>query len=467
MTAFTWTSGEVACALDVDLAADPHIPFLSVSTDTRSIGPGALFVALEGDRFDGHRFLHQAADAGARAAVVRYRPEKAPEGLLFFIVPDTRAALGKLGRHRRRHLAGKVVGVVGSNGKTTTKDLLRAALGARLRVHATEANLNNQVGVPLTLLAAPDDAEAVIVEMGTNEPGEISVLAAIVEPDAGVVTSIGEEHLEKLGDLEGVLREEIALLPGVRNSGPVFVAEEPPMLVEAARGSIGTARVLLAGFGRDADLHPEGGTEGVEVLEDGSTRFRWAGETIHVPLPGRHNVRNALLALGVARAWGVDPADAARGIAEMPRPKLRGEWKTIGGIRVLADCYNANPPGVLAALDLLASLPAKGPKIAVLGTMRELGDHTERLHQEVADAATARLGEGIDRIVATGVFAGAFGTEDANADGRIVRSADPLEAYDRVAPMLGGNETILLKASRGETLERWVHRLEQDRGDRS
>lgn len=462
MSPFRWDSAEVARALGVAPPSGPPAIFAAVSTDTRAIVPGALYVALEGERFDGHAFLGEAAAAGASGAVVRHLPFGAPEGLHVFRVEDTRTALGALARHRRRQLAGRVVGVAGSNGKTTTKELLRAALGARLRVHATAANLNNQVGVPLTLLAAPDDAEAVIVEMGTNEPGEIALLAAIVEPDAGVITSIGEEHLEKLGDLDGVLREETALLPGIRRGGPVFVAEEPPALVRAAQAGLGRERVILAGFGPAADLRPEGGTRGVAVLEDGSTRFRWAGQEIHLPLPGRHNVRNALLALGVARAWGVPPADAARGIAAMPRPELRSEWKTIGGMRVLADCYNANPPGVLAALDLLASLPASGPKVAVLGTMRELGEHADRLHRSVAEAAAARLGNGIDRIVATGAFADAFREQAPVADGRLVRCADPLEAYALVAPTLRGDETVLLKASRGETLERWLQRLEED-----
>src|SRR5687767_3437921 len=179
MSAFRWTAAEVARALGVAPAGEEA--FAGVSTDTRHIVPGSLFVALKGERFDGHDYLAQAAAAGAAGAVVS-RPADAPEGMRVFRVDDTLHALGALGRHRRRALAGRVIAVAGSNGKTTTKELLRAALSPGLRVHATDANLNNQVGVPLTLLAAPDDAQAVIVEAGTNEPGEIALLSAIIEP---------------------------------------------------------------------------------------------------------------------------------------------------------------------------------------------------------------------------------------------------------------------------------------------
>ncbi|MDQ3557110.1 MAG: UDP-N-acetylmuramoyl-tripeptide--D-alanyl-D-alanine ligase [Gemmatimonadota bacterium] len=456
MSAFRWTSAAVAEALRVPSPAGAPEAFGAVSTDTRHVPVGALFVALVGERFDGHRFLGAAADAGAAGAVVTHIPADAPAGLAYWVVEDTRAALGRLARFRRHRLAGRVVGVAGSNGKTSTKDLLRAVLGVHFRVHATEANLNNQIGVPLTLLSAPDDAEAVVVEMGTNEPGEIRILTRIVEPDAGVITSIGEEHLEKLVDLDGVLREEIALLEGIRGEGPVFVAEEPAALPAAARERIDPLRVQTAGVGTDAELRPDGGAAGIEVLEDGSTRWRWRGFEVHLPLPGVHNVRNALLALGVAAEWGVPPGEAVAGIAAMPRPKLRGEWHRIGGTRVLADCYNANPPGVAAALELLAAIPSSGRKIAVLGTMRELGAQADLLHLRVAEVAAERVGRGIDRIVATGAFARALEPMQPTLGDALLRCEDPAEAYHALAPELRGDETILLKASRGEALERWL-----------
>ncbi|HEU0012039.1 MAG TPA: UDP-N-acetylmuramoyl-tripeptide--D-alanyl-D-alanine ligase [Longimicrobium sp.] len=477
MTAFRWTGHEVDVALgplrlggvlsvgsagrEADRSHD-RLEISGVSTDTRKIGPGSLFVALAGEKYDGHDYLAEARGKGAVAAVVHRRPENAPADLLYFTVDDTRRALARLGWYRRTKLAGRVVAVAGSNGKTTTKELLRAVLSPRLRVHATDANLNNQIGVPLTLLAAPDDAEAVIVEAGTNEPGEIAVLSAIVSPDAALITSIGEEHLEGLGSVEGVLEEELAVFDGMRPHGVGFVAEEPAELGARAAGVIGRDRLRIAGFGAGADVRPDGGMEGVRVRPDGSTEWSFRGVPIHLPLPGMHNVRNALLALGVAVEWGVPVEDAARGLAAMPVPKMRSEWKRIGSLGVLADCYNANPPSTRAALDLLATVPAEGEKIAVLGTMKELGAHGQALHRELAEHATRLLGRGIDRIVATGEFVAGFA--DGAGDGRVIAAEDPLEAYTALAASLRGGETILLKGSRGVALERLIPLLERDFG---
>ncbi len=465
MTRFRWTAEEVARALGAAAGeGDGEVVYTGVATDTRAIQPGSLFVALSGEKFDAHEFLAGAARSGATAAVVSRVPDDAPGALRLWVVDDTRAALGRLGRHRRRAYRGKVVGVAGSNGKTTTKELLRAALGSALTVHATEANLNNQVGVPLTLLALADDADVAVVEMGTNEPGEIAALVAVVEPDVGVITSIGEEHLEGFGSVEGVFLEETALLEGLPASSVAIVAEEPAELPARARELLGDERVRVAGLGADSGLRPDGE---IEVTADGSTRWSFAGTPIELPLPGRHNVRNALIALGVARELGVPAEDAARGIAAMARPKLRGEWRSIGDVRVLADCYNSNPPSLTAAIEVLASLPASGPKVAVVGTMRELGTRADAIHRRAADEIAELVGNGIDRVVATGDFVPAFAPRAAELGDRLVSVEDPVEAYEATKPLLAGNETVLLKGSRGVQLERWIPLLERDWGDGS
>ncbi|MDQ3388009.1 MAG: UDP-N-acetylmuramoyl-tripeptide--D-alanyl-D-alanine ligase [Gemmatimonadota bacterium] len=458
MSGIRWTTEEVLEALGVDRVTGPGAgDFSGVSTDTRAVLADSLFVALRGERFDGHHFLSQAAERGATAMVVERIPADAPAGVRYFQVENATHALGKLARFRRRQLHGRVVGIAGSNGKTTTKDLVLATLSARFRVHATEANLNNQVGVPLTLLRTPDDAEVVVVEMGTNEPGEIPLLTRIVEPDLVVITSIGEEHLEKLGSLEGVLDEEITVIDGLRQGGLALIAEEPPALVERVRAALGAGRVRVVGLGADADLRPDGA---IEVQPDGSTRWSWQNVAVHLPLPGRHNVRNALFALGVARELGISPADAARALEKVPPPKFRGEWKRIGAMRVLVDCYNANPPSVAAAVDLLASLAADGPRVAVVGTMRELGSQADALHRRAAEEIAAHFGGGLDRVIATGDFARAFAALPGGLGERLVVCEDPLEAYAVAA--LRGDETLLLKASRGEALERWLPLLERD-----
>lgn len=466
MKNFRWTDAEVRRALGLAPAGDAAtgLSFGRVWTDTRTVQPGDLFVALRGERFDAHAFLAQAAAAGATAALVSRVPDDAPARLTYYRVENTLTALGRLASHRRRALTARVAGVAGSNGKTTTKELIRAALGVRYRVHATEGNLNNQVGVPLTLLAAPQDAEVVVVEMGTNEPGEIALLTAIVEPDAGLVTSIGEEHLEKLGDLAGVLREESELLARLGPEAVGLVAEEPAALAERARALLPPERLRVAGLSAQADLRPDGGAEGIEVLPDGSTRWAWRGVPVHLPLPGRFNVRNALLALGLAEIWGVPAAEAVAGVGRVTLPALRGEWRRIGGIRVLADCYNSNPPSLAAAVDLLATLPADGHKVAVVGTMRELGTAAAELHRRAAEAIADRLGDGIDQVVATGAFAAAFAPLVSGREERITLHEDPLAAYAAASGSWKGTEIILLKASRGEALERWLTLLEKDFG---
>lgn len=463
MKSFRWTDHEVRAALRLPMDnADEESTYSGVSTDTRSLAPDALFVALAGPNFDAHNYLGDAAKAGATGMVVSRLPGNAPRGIRYYEVPSTLEALGRLARHRRDRLAMRVVGIVGSNGKTTTKDLVGAALAPTFRVHVTAGNLNNQIGVPLTLLGTPEDAEAVVVEMGTNEPGEIEILTEIVRPDAAIVTSIGEEHLEKLVDLEGVLREETAILAGLRSGAPSFVAEEPAALVSRARELRGDAPIGIAGFSPGANLRPEGGADGISYLPDGSTRWSWEGHEVTLPLPGRHNVRNALLALGLAREWGVDPAAAMAGIARVPSPKLRGEWRRIGDMRVLADCYNSNPPGVLAALDLLASVPSEGAKVAVLGTMRELGSQSTSIHERVATTVLEHLRHGLDSVIATGDFAKAMHGSEKEFGDRLILNPDPVAAYGQVSGKFRGNETVLLKASRGEALERWLPLLERD-----
>ncbi|MBW3627663.1 MAG: UDP-N-acetylmuramoyl-tripeptide--D-alanyl-D-alanine ligase [Gemmatimonadetes bacterium] len=461
MNSFRWSDEAVRLALGVRSDEDDR-EFARVSTDTRAIGEGDLFVALEGERFDGHDFLEQAARSGATGAVVRHVPEGAPPELRYFQVPDTLVALGALASYRRDRLLARVVGVVGSNGKTTTKDLIRAALSSRFRVHATQGNLYNRIGVPLPLLSTPEDTESAVVEMGTNEPGEIATLAAIVRPEAVVITSIGEEHLEKLLSVEGVLEEEISVLSGLKPGGVALVAEEPPELPARAAAALGAERVRVAGHTAAADLSVKGGEDGIRVDPDGTTRWMWEGMEVHLPIPGRVNVRNALLALGLAQEWGVPTADAVAGLASVARAKLRGEWHRFGGVRVLADCYNSNPPSVAAALDLLATLPADGPKVAVLGTMRELGDATAEMHARAAAQLADRLGQGVDLIVATGSFVDAFAPLRERLGDRLVTQSDPVAAYDAVAGRLNGSEMVLLKASRGEALERWLPLLKRD-----
>lgn len=451
-----WTDAAVREALRIEGSA-PVGAYTRVSTDTRTLGEGALFVALRGERFDGHDFLEQAAERGARGAVVDQVPEGAPSSLTYYEVEDTLVALGDLARHYRRSLNARVCAVVGSNGKTTTKELTRAVLATRYRVHATEGNYNNLVGTPLTLLAASPDAEALVVEIGTNAPGEVERLGRIVEPDAVIVTGIAEEHLEGLGDLEGVLREETALLPLLPEGGVAVVADDPPELAERAREL--TSHVHVAGWSEAAEAALR--AEDVELDEEGRPCFRWQGRSVRLGLRGRPNARNALLALAVGLEWGIDPAEAVEALGRALPAKMRSEFHHYGDLTVIADCYNANPASVDAAVDLLVALPRDGARVAVLGTMRELGEASAELHRRTAEAVADA---GVDLIVATGEFADAFAALSQDLGDRLIRVDDPLDAYAPLAERLTGNEIVLLKGSRGVALERLLPRFEKDWG---
>lgn len=449
-----WTLDRVAEALAGCAAGD--LPrggrdLARVSTDTRAVAPGDLFVALIGEKFDAHAFLADAVAKGAAAVVVSDAARAARLGVPVFPVADTLVALGALARYRRRAWGRPVVAVAGSNGKTSTKELLRAALGARLAVHASSGNFNNRVGVPLTLLALPDDADVAVVEMGTNMPGEIAMLRAIGEPDVAVLTSIGEEHLEGLGDLAGVLREESAIFDGT----PLVVTPaSQPEVAAAARGR--AARVIEAGLDAGDVRAARWGID-----PDGLGWIEIDGVTVRPPLRGAHNLRNAMLALAAARECGVSGADAARGIAAMPQPSMRMAWEAVGRATLINDAYNANPPSTRAALDLLAGAGGGRQRVAVLGTMRELGDHGTRLHEDIARRA---LGSSIEVIAGVGDFAAALRAL-APGDARVVTAPDVDDLWPLLAPRLAPDAVILLKGSRGMRLERLVPYIVKWAGD--
>src|SRR5207253_3147380 len=316
--------------------------FTGVSTDTRHLAAGALFVALQGDRFDAHGFLDQARAQGAAAAVVRTGTPPV-EGLPFFEVTDTLAALGLLARARRRRFppGSPVVAVTGSSGKTSTKELIRAVLGTTFRVHATVGNLNNLVGVPLTLLAAPDDAESLVVEAGASVPGEIARLRNVIEPTIAVITHVGYAHVAGFGSLAGVLREKLGLLDG---AGVAVVGTDPPELAREARRR---TRTVVAGTGREADVRPEA----ADLDAAGHPRIPWGGgQSVTVPVLGFHQIENALLALAVGREADVDPGRAVAALAGVQIPGGRGTALERGGMTILDDTYNANPASLAWAV---------------------------------------------------------------------------------------------------------------------
>lgn len=438
-----WTFERVAQALGTGPSM-PN-PLAGVSTDTRTIAPGDLFVALRGERFDAHDFLAQAKGAGAAAFVVSDPAKAAGLGVPTYVVPDTLVALGQLATAWRKAWGRTVIAVAGSNGKTSTKELLKAALGRTLVVHATSGNLNNLIGVPLTLLAIPSDAEVAVVELGTNMPGEVAALRAIAGPDVAVLTSIGEEHLEGLGDLAGVLREEcevfhrvtLAVIPAAHPEVAPFARDRAQAVISAGLTGEG---VVPDAWGLDAEGRP--------WLEVDGTRFE-------LTLRGAHQAANAMLAIATARACGVPLGDAAMGMAAMPVPSMRGAWEALGDAILINDAYNANPASMRAAIALLSDVGEGRQRVAILGSMRELGLSADAQHREVAAVA---LASPADVIAGVGDFAAALEAL-APGDPRVVTATELEALWPALAPRLDRRAVVLLKASRGMRLERLVPQL--------
>ncbi len=457
-TTFAWTDRDVRTALG--LRSDEsraEVEYRGVTTDSRTAGPDELYVALRGERFDGHDFVGDAVGAGVTGIVVS-QPVAGEARAAIYPVADTLVALGRLASFRRAALDAPVVGITGSTGKTLTKEFVRAALGAEKVVHATSGNLNNRIGVPLTLLAAPSEAEVVVVELGTNEPGEIATLTAIARPDLGVLVNVGPSHLEKLGSLEGVMEEKLDLLRGLAPGGRAVVGDQPADLPRRARELVPGVRV--AGWSEAAD--PEYRPVDVEVDAWGYHSFGLRGERVRLEVAGRHAVQDALLAFAVAEMLGVSRSAAAEGLGTVKAGSLRGEIHRLGDLTLVADCYNANPQSIAAALDLLVARSAGSGRVALLGSMLELGGHAGTLHDEVLDDA---LGRGLDLVVATGLFAEAAERRgEAEGRGDLIAEADPEAAYERLRERLQGGEVVLLKGSRGVRLERLVPAFERDFG---
>lgn len=423
------------------LAGGDGVRYAAIQTDTRALVSGALFVALSGERFDGHGFLEAARDAGASGAVVRRGTPPVP-GLRSYEVDDTLRAWGDLARARRRLVTGPVIAITGQNGKTSTKEMVAAVLATRWRVHRTRANNNNLVGVPLTILEAPDDVEALVIEAGANLPGEIARYREIIEPDIAIVTNAGAGHLEGFGTVEGVVHEKLSL---TRDAPVAIVGVSPDTLAAGARER-GARRVRTAGIA-GADLVPEE----VETTPDGRPRVTIDGQGFTLAARGRHQAGNAMFAWAVVRELGLDPAAAAAALEQFTLPGGRGEYAMHGGLAILNDGYNANPESFGAAIAMARELRRDRRLVFVAGTMKELGDASAVLHREVA-AELAGLAPEVLALV--GDFVPAFADWRADFSGVILEAADADTMGPLLARQLVGDELVVLKGSRGAALER-------------
>jgi UDP-N-acetylmuramoyl-tripeptide--D-alanyl-D-alanine ligase len=440
-----------ACAGE-QLSGSPETHVHRVCTDSRRAQAGDLFFALPGERFDGHDFLRQAADKGAVAVVVERKRALADwSGCAMIAVEDTRKALGRLASKYREDFALPLVAVGGSNGKTTTKELVASVLRQKVATLWSEASFNNEIGVPLTLLRLEESHQAAVLEAGTNHPGELAPLLQMIRPTYGVITCIGREHLEFFGDVAGVAREEGWLAELLPADGKLFVNGDDEWTgptVERAR-----AAVVRVGFGANNDWRARGlrhDKQGVRFQVDGP-KTAFEGE-YRIHLLGRHQIVNALFAIAIGMELGLSRAEIARGLSECPPPKMRLELREHNGVRVLDDAYNANADSMAAALQTLRDLPCQGRRVAVLGDMAELGAHSEAAHEEIGRRA-AELGVG--QLFAVGKMAPVMARAARGAGlNRVFEFADVETAAAAVKSFVKSGDVVLLKASRATRLER-------------
>lgn len=437
----------------------PELCVRNICTDSRAIEPESLFFAIRGDRFDGHAFVEAALASGAVAAVVD-NGDKLPASLIesgrIIGVNDTVAALGRLATWYRRTTAAQVIAVLGSNGKTTTKDLIGRVLSSKFAGHAANASFNNAIGVALTLLSAESADEFLVVEIGTNHPGEIATLARMVRPDYAVVTSIAEEHLEGFGDIEGVAAEEFSFLPLMTGRAVVAISEQAAeFLPKRAAKSV---RLLTYGFGADVSLRaaePVADDDGQTFAVNNRFPYR-------LKLLGRHNVCNALAAIAIGQCFRMEHDEIAAAIEAAEPPPMRLNRRALATMTLINDAYNANPGSMRAAIESLAHLEATGygRRILILGDMRELGQAASRCHEAVGRDAGRSCAH---TIVAVGAFARhvADGAVQSAGTRKRIYAYPTLEALEHKLPdLLKPGDQILLKASRGVGLERIVPVIE-------
>lgn len=413
---------------------------LGYSIDSRTVSPGDLFFAIRGPRFDGHDFVADALGRGAVGAVVDRPCPGCPDAALL-PVPETGRALRRLASRARRQWGGTVVAVTGSGGKTTTKDIIAALLAGFRSVAKSEGNLNNEYGLPLSLLRVPADCRVAAVEIGINHAGEMRPLARIAAPDVGIVTNVGLAHVGNFASADELAAEKRRLIEAVGPRGTAILNADDRRVAGFRRLHDGPA--VTFGIEREADVRAEAV---VELGADG-TRFRVAGHDMAAALPGRHNVYNILAAIAAIGVLGIGPERLAGPVSRLRPTAMRGTVRKAGGVTVIDDCYNANPAATEAMLRVLSGTAASR-RIAVLGEMRELGARSRELHRRIG---TAVASAGVDYLVGVGGDAA-----------EIVRSAGvPAEfhasaraAARRVTSFVRSGDAVLIKASRGVGLER-------------
>ncbi len=441
-----------SCAGEI-VGGQPELEIQRICTDSRASKPGDLFVALAGEQFDGHNYVDDALGRGAAAALIELghveQMKQAPHHGPLVAVENSRAALGKIAARYRAEFGLPIIAVAGSNGKTTAKDLIAAVLREKFRTVRSQASFNNEIGVPLTLLEIDGQQEIAVIEAGTNHPGELAPLLELIKPTHGVLTSVGREHLEFFGDLNGVIEEESALARALPPEGKFFVNGDSPETGRIAK--LSSAQVVRVGFSERNDwrayqlLMDETGL----AFQVHATDPAFTG-AYKIPLLGAHQAINAMFAIALGREFGLSRMDIQRGLSTCPPPKMRLQLRQSGGVKILDDAYNANADSMRAALETLKAFPCGGRRVAVLGEMAELGKHAEAAHQEIGRAAAT-----VDELLAVGKWRQKMGEAARQAGlAHVSEFEDASEAAVALKKKVRPGDVVLVKASRAAKFER-------------
>ena len=430
-----------------------NVQINGITIDSRKIEAGQLFIPFKGERTDGHQYVADAIKQGAAAAFWQKDVPNPPENLPLIFVDDSLKAIQALAKSYLRQLNVKVVGITGSNGKTSTKDITTSLLSLKYKVQKTEGNYNNHLGLPLTVLGLEEDTDIAVLEMGMSGRGEIDFLSRLAEPDIAVITNIGESHMQDLGSREGIAEAKLEILNGLKDKGRFIYFGDELLLSSRMKNS----KVDTKTFGMDHanDLYPLE----INALENGSAfHINKIAAPFQLPVLGNHNILNALAAMLVAEYFDIPYEEMNKGLQSLKLTNMRMELvEGKSGVKIINDAYNASPTSMLAAIDVLKKLPGHDQKIAVLGDMLELGDKEESFHYQMGE----RL-EDVDYVLTYGKL-GSFIAEGA----KTVLPADRVFAFfekepliDKLVSYLNEETVVLVKASRGMKLEEIVKAIQ-------
>ena len=427
---------------------------VGVTNDTRKITDANLFVPLQGEKSNGHDHVLQAFEQGASASFWEHNQPNPPEGAALIFVEDSLQALQQLAKAYLNELEAKVIGITGSNGKTTTKDMTASILGTKYRVHKTSGNYNNHIGLPLTVLSAPENTEMLILEMGMSSRGEISLLSRIGQPDAAIITNIGESHLLDLGSREGIADAKMEIVEGLKPEGVLIYNGDEPLLINR----IGEVASRKISFGRSitndyypADIQPGQDEMNFTIEKEGMHSFQ-------LPVLGTHNVLNSLAAIAVGREMGISYEEIARGLRELKLTNMRMEVSFgVNGEKIINDAYNASPTSMKAAIELVKGMTDATKKILVLGDMLELGPEEAEYHYKMGELIT----DEIDYVLAYGNLSVnlAEGAKANLGPERVFHFEDKEKLVHKLKELTEPHALVLVKASRGKRLEEVVKAL--------